>query len=343
MPADQDISLNWVLSSLKQALARDSTQKEIMINQFVAKLENMVRVKTISAREATISQIEQYFQLKYDWIRAAARPWEPLKNSYRIPEADQEKLERLARHQYLDNNEYNCRLMIDIFVLNAKVQIPESSKNTISPTKQNLLSTPTVSSSPLAIQKATINMKTESDLSVTVEHPVSSDRVCFSGRVDYTWGYSYPGDPKDYFLVAVEAKKRSQFSTAESQLLTYLAILHEKRKRAEKKNSLVQGFYSDGSRFAFLAIKDDGTIEASRIYQALNIDDRDKIFSFITTILDAAVRSSPTVTPVKDPEQRDREIEHHDKEVWQHLFKTPEHDESSMDIVAEEMDGSVFE
>lgn len=64
-------------------------------------------------------------------------------------------------------------------------------------------------------------------------------------------------------LSAIEAKKYSDFSKGECQLVAYLAIMRENRKRAKKINSITQGFYSDGLRFAFVHISEDGTVKIS--------------------------------------------------------------------------------
>jgi len=60
------------------------------------------------------------------------------------------------------------------------------------------------------------------------------------------------------FIVAMEAKRRGLSSSAEPQLLTYLAILRELRIRAGKTNAVARGFSTDGYRYRFMAIDADG-------------------------------------------------------------------------------------
>lgn len=60
-------------------------------------------------------------------------------------------------------------------------------------------------------------------------------------------------------------KTAQLFSCAESQLITYLAILRELRIRAKKTNAATQGFYTDGYLYRFMSIDADGEIWESQI------------------------------------------------------------------------------
>ena len=75
------------------------------------------------------------------------------------------------------------------------------------------------------------------------------------------------------FLVAIEAKRRELFSTAETQLMTYLAILREQRKRGGKLNAVIQGFYTDGHRYCFMSISTEGVVDTSRHFYIYNPGD----------------------------------------------------------------------
>jgi len=123
-------------------------------------------------------------------------------------------------------------------------------------------------------------------------------------------------DEDGALLVAVEAKQRSDFSTGESRLITYLAILREKRRRAGKTNIITQGFYSDGTRFEFVCIKDDGTIVQSPTWDTQAGGGLRMVFSFIVAMLETAMKSTPTATPTKPGMLRDKEIHNFDDGVW---------------------------
>lgn len=133
-------------------------------------------------------------------------------------------------------------------------------------------------------------------------------------------GYSSK-DEDGALLVAVEAKQRSEFSTGESQLITYLAILRENRRRAGKTNIITQGFYSDGTRFGFVCIKDDGTIVQSPTWDTQAEGGLSMVFSFIVAMLETALKSTPTATPTKPGMQQDKGTHNFDDEVWSKVYK----------------------
>ena len=134
-------------------------------------------------------------------------------------------------------------------------------------------------------------------------------------------GYSSK-DEDGALLVAVEAKQRSEFSTGESQLIAYLAILRENHRRAGKINIITQGFYSDGTRFGFISIKDDGTILQSPTWDTQAEGGLRMVFSFIVTMLETALKSTPTATPTKPGVLQDNEIHNFDNEVWSKVYRS---------------------
>lgn len=132
-------------------------------------------------------------------------------------------------------------------------------------------------------------------------------------------GYSSK-DEDGALLVAVEAKQRSEFSSGESQLITYLAILRENRRRAGKTNIITQGFYSDGIRFEFVTIKDSGDIVQSPTWDICVEGGLSMIFSYIVAMLEGALKSTPTISPTKPGVLQDREVHNFDDEVWKKVF-----------------------
>lgn len=146
-----------------------------------------------------------------------------------------------------------------------------------------------------------------------------NNRFFASGRADWTMGYSSK-DEDGALLVAVEAKQRSEFSSGESQLITYLAILRENRRRAGKTNIITQGFYSDGIRFEFVTIKDSGDIVQSPTWDICVEGGLSMIFSYIVAMLEGALKSTPTISPTKPGVLQDREVHNFDDEVWKKVF-----------------------
>ena len=119
----------------------------------------------------------------------------------------------------------------------------------------------------------------------------------------------------------MKAKQKSQFGSGESQLIAYLAILRENRRQAGKTNIITQGLYSDGERFAFIYISNDGVIVQSSTYEIIAEGGLSMVFSFIVAMLKTAVKSTPTATPIKPGKQQDHEIQNYDDEVWSKTYK----------------------
>ncbi|KAF8241572.1 hypothetical protein K440DRAFT_481632, partial [Wilcoxina mikolae CBS 423.85] len=126
-----------------------------------------------------------------------------------------------------------------------------------------------------------------------------------SGRADWAIGYqTRQSVNRGSFLIAIEAKTRQTFSLGEDQLLTYLAILREQRLRANKRNVEVQGFFSDGSRYQFMCIRADGTVQHSQPFEIrLNHSGPgshlEMVWNFMIAVLKAGMLSTPNATPTK--------------------------------------------
>lgn len=173
---------------------------------------------------------------------------------------------------------------------------------------------------PTDTPKKPIKLYPESTISVEIlNQSVSNSKFLVTGRADWAMGYSLKGED-GALLVAVEAKQRSEFSTGESQLITYLAILRENRRRAGKTNIITQGFYSDGTRFGFVCIKDSGAIVQSPTWDTQAEGGLKMVFSFIVAMLETALKSTPTATPTKPGPLQDKEIHNFDDEVWSKVY-----------------------
>jgi hypothetical protein len=160
----------------------------------------------------------------------------------------------------------------------------------------------------------------EAPLSVEMPNKsVLNGKFLVTGRADWALGYSTAGD-EGALLIAMEAKQMSEFSKGKAQLIAYLAILRENRLRAKKTNIGTQGFYSDGSLFAFICITADGSIQQSAIF---NIDFESHlkiVFNFIVTIIETAMKCTPNATPTKPGQQQEKEVNHFEDEVWTKVY-----------------------
>lgn len=165
-----------------------------------------------------------------------------------------------------------------------------------------------------------VKLFTESSLSIEIGNKsVPNGKIVVTGRADWALGYSTPGD-EGTLLVAMEAKQRSEFSKGEAQLIAYLAILRENRRRARKTNIITQGFYSDGTRFVFIYITAEGIIEES---DSFNIDKKEglrMVFSFIVAMMETAMKSTPNATPTKPGQLREKEVNHFKDEAWSKVY-----------------------
>lgn len=157
----------------------------------------------------------------------------------------------------------------------------------------------------------------ELDLSVEVIDRVTSKPIRVTGSADWAFGYGTRETVvSGTILVVMEAKRRQTFSETESQLLAYLAILRQLRIQGDKTNTTVQGFFTDGERYTFMAIRNDGIVQRSHVFETdvneSGAPQLKSIFNFIVTMLDTSSRSTPQASPTKPIATRDREIADYD-------------------------------
>ena len=220
---------------------------------------------------------------------------------------------------YDDATEATSRIAVDMMLIACKLHVMELHSTHFRPKKRKVASRPGI---PQSFEvREMVRVYPEIELAVEIMDPRTNEKVRVTGRADWGFGYSGRNDAAHgTFLVAMVAKQRDLFSTAERPLLTYLAILRELRIRAGETNVVTQGFYTDGYRYCFMAINADGQVESSVPYNVLNPEGGKTIFNFIVTILESAVKCPPTVTPTKAAEQRDKEISNFTGEVWSKVY-----------------------
>ena len=95
------------------------------------------------------------------------------------------------------------------------------------------------------------------------------------------------------------AKQRPEFSHREAQLITYLAILREARRRMGKANTVTQGFYTDGIMFVFVCITTDGVIEESEVWDINRPAHFQMVYSWIIQMMETAMKSTPNALLTK--------------------------------------------
>lgn len=229
---------------------------------------------------------------------------------------------RLAR--YDKQSEGTCRVAIDFVIIACNMQLramyPEHYGDAEAPSSTTLRpNTPDTSNGLLTVFP-------ELEMSVTMIDPATRTPVRIAGRADWAYGYGARGGCSGSFVIAVEAKQRSTLSSAESQLLAYLAIMREQRSALCKTNVVVQGFYTDGRQYTFMSIDNDGKVQSSCALAVMNAAGRKTIFNFIVQMLDTAMKSTPSASPTRPLERRDRQVAHFDREVWgkaYHVYGIP--------------------
>ena len=224
---------------------------------------------------------------------------------------------------YEEQSEATCHIAIDIILIQCRKYV----RLKYNPAKAETatLTTPStplkgVLNVPTETPKKPIKLYPESTISVEIPNrSVLNSKFLVSARADWAMGYSSKGED-GALLVAVEAKQRSGFSTAESQLITYLAILRENRRRAGKTSIITQGYYSDSTRFGFVCIRDSGAIVQSPTWDTQAEGGLGMVFSFIVAMLETALKSNPTATPTKPGVVQDKKIYNFDNEAWSKVY-----------------------
>ena len=204
---------------------------------------------------------------------------------------------------YEPDNEATCRIAIDFMLVQCRKHFHRAH-----PPHPTYEYTAGPSTPAKAISTSPKPLRFYPECTISVDMPNPSDensKFIISGRADWALGY----DSKEgALLVAVEAKKRSELMQGQAQLLAYLCILREHRRRAGKTNTVIQGFYSDGNLYWFMCLKDDGTVMQSLPTHVRSPEGANMAFSFIIAMMEAASKSTPNASPTKSLLQQKKEV-----------------------------------
>lgn len=117
-------------------------------------------------------------------------------------------------------------------------------------------------------------------------------------------------------------------------------MMRDERIEASKENSVVQGFVTDGSEYQFISIDSRGLVRMSERLRIMNEANRKTIYNWIITMMDTAIRRTPSDSPVKHAVCRDLEINEFDPTVWRRAYNAlvqsvqiKEFDEDTMNYV----------
>ncbi|KAH0541815.1 hypothetical protein GP486_008689 [Trichoglossum hirsutum] len=195
-----------------------------------------------------------------------------------------------------------CRYIVDFMLFASKAALrdkhpdifPEghsSDESACASTMTTTATTTTTTTPPADKPTTAATILPELDIEITVTDANGKEKICVKGRADWGYGCGSGRRRASTFFIAVKAATRERFSRAESELLAYLAIVREQRRRAGKADCAVQGFFTDGNQYRFMSIGDDGVVMESDVYFIVRPDHTKTIFNFVATILESAVRN----------------------------------------------------
>ncbi|KAL0631583.1 hypothetical protein Q9L58_009554 [Maublancomyces gigas] len=289
----QRVRRTWLINALLDLLTTSPASPEGLLEKASLLLSTVLTKKpqTLSSTQATVAEVVELFDLEL--LRA---PMSLPDAPHDTPQLLTLNLANLEKAFYDERSEASCRIAVDYMLVAAKVCVYElHPPPTRSAKRLKTLGTPTDSHKP----PEPLHIFPELELEVTVAD-AHANPILVNGRADWALGYKTRSDALDgTVLVAIEAKRRDRFGAAEAQLLTYLAILRQLRLNARKTNAIVQGCYTDGERYVFVCIDNDGLVAISNVYDIRGVEQRKVVFNYLVTVLETAVRTSPTTSPVK--------------------------------------------
>ncbi|KAI9777920.1 MAG: hypothetical protein M1839_008455 [Geoglossum umbratile] len=294
-------------------------------DQSTQKAETAIAV--FAAREITITELNEFFDINFDRDRIGNEPWclenEPLD----VPQRLRHNLRDLREAFYYES-EATCRIAVDAMLVQCclalRKRLSQGSDDEPS-LPAGITATPQTPRRGVAGPKVSgvdsrVALFPELDISVKTVNRYTREPVIVQGRADWAFGYGTKRRLDGNVIAAMEAKQTSEFSKGEAQLLAYLAILRENRHRAGKINTDAQGFWTDGTHYTFMCIRNDGVVGQSEPYNIVKEGDLKTVFNFIVTMFETAVRSTPNVSPTKPGHQRDGEIGSFSSEVWDRAY-----------------------
>jgi len=127
-----------------------------------------------------------------------------------------------------------------------------------------------------------------------------------SGYADYTvWYESRKRYNLATNLIIIEAKKINSTDTCLGQLTACMGVVHAYRKDEQKQNSVIYGAASDGLSFRFCRIDNEGNWSQSRLME-WEMGDKGRIYSVFRSLIRIAALSSPSTSPIKNLQQREK-------------------------------------
>ncbi|KUM56774.1 hypothetical protein ACN42_g10430 [Penicillium freii] len=116
-----------------------------------------------------------------------------------------------------------------------------------------------------------------------------------TGRADWLLCHDDPQYSIDATLIAIEAKRSCEFSSADSQMATYLAAVQASRAKIQKIHAIAFGITTDSNAYRFWFIDSERRLFSSVVFEwRLH---KAKIIAWIDKMLAEAIEASPLTTP----------------------------------------------
>jgi hypothetical protein len=96
-------------------------------------------------------------------------------------------------------------------------------------------------------------------------------------------------------MIAIEAKKSGDFSSADRQMATYLAAVQDCRTKPPKIHAISFGITTDSTKYQFWFLDSERRLSSSVIFDWRL--DKAKIIAWIDKTLADAIEASPLTTP----------------------------------------------
>ncbi|KAL0634831.1 hypothetical protein Q9L58_006264 [Maublancomyces gigas] len=169
------------------------------------------------------------------------------------------------------------------------------------------LGTP-VSTTTLTPQRTLLLLNAFGEVSLKPRVYANHDYV-LSGRADFAIGYGtteHGGSPIDSYLILVDTKHAGTFAVVWLQMMACVRMVHRNYVKGGKQNATVYGICSDGMRYRFVAVGNNGLLWKSP--ELSIVSQRTHVYSYVQHILSAAEFSTPSISPTKVGEKRESEI-----------------------------------
>jgi len=166
--------------------------------------------------------------------------------------------------------------------------------------------------------KANIKAFCEIPFTHSINDTPNSQGVIVGGRVDHGVGIVFrrpvnkPNRRFHSLLLCVEAKIKDNLGSAYGQLVTYLASLRESRINRGKTDSSVYGVATDGLKYIFVTITNEGNLLFSKQFDFMS-GDLPVVLGCLRYILEKAMAMSPNTSPKVGVLQNDADADDADE------------------------------